>query len=109
MSEEVKAPPSGPPPGWYPHPEMAQTLRYWDGSGWTGQVAPAAIAPEVDARKQAASIATLASFGWAGAILLPIGGIVVAVMLMAKDRALEGVAMFTLSVVMIGVWATLLY
>lgn len=30
------------PPGWYPHPEMANTQAYWDGTAWTGQVAPAA-------------------------------------------------------------------
>lgn len=27
--------------GWYPHPVMADTLRYWDGEKWTDQVAPA--------------------------------------------------------------------
>ena len=30
------------PAGWYPHPEMAETVRYWDGSVWTDHVAPAA-------------------------------------------------------------------
>lgn len=30
-----------PAPGWYPHPSMAQTQRYWDGEHWTDQVAPA--------------------------------------------------------------------
>lgn len=29
----------GPPPGWYPHPDMADTQRYWDGEKWT-EVAP---------------------------------------------------------------------
>lgn len=27
--------------GWYPHPKMTDTVRYWDGNQWTGQVAPA--------------------------------------------------------------------
>lgn len=31
-------------PGWYPHPQMANTLRYWDGKAWTDQVAPAPVA-----------------------------------------------------------------
>lgn len=29
-----------PPPGWYPHPTMAATQRYWDGSTWTENIAP---------------------------------------------------------------------
>ena len=27
----------GPPAGWYPDPQGEARLRYWDGSGWTGQ------------------------------------------------------------------------
>lgn len=33
------------PAGWYPHPDMVDTVRYWDGSAWTGQVSPAPTAP----------------------------------------------------------------
>lgn len=28
------------PPGWYPHPSMAGTRRYWDGQVWTDHIAP---------------------------------------------------------------------
>src|SRR4051812_23276159 len=28
------------PPGWFPDPEHAEQLRYWDGSAWTEQRAP---------------------------------------------------------------------
>lgn len=28
------------PPGWYPAPDGAPTLRYWDGAAWTSNVAP---------------------------------------------------------------------
>lgn len=31
----------GQPAGWYPDPEMADTVRYWDGSAWTDHRAPA--------------------------------------------------------------------
>lgn len=27
-------------PGWYPHPTMADTQRYWDGEAWTDHIAP---------------------------------------------------------------------
>lgn len=37
MTDE-RTPPS---PGWYPDPQMADTVRYWDGSRWTEHVAPA--------------------------------------------------------------------
>lgn len=33
-------PPPSTPPGWYPDPTQAQTLRYWDGQAWTEQRAP---------------------------------------------------------------------
>jgi hypothetical protein len=26
------------PSGWYPDPQKAHELRFWDGSGWTGRV-----------------------------------------------------------------------
>jgi hypothetical protein len=28
------------PAGWYPHPTMAGTQRYWDGQKWTDHIAP---------------------------------------------------------------------
>lgn len=42
MSDEPT--PTEMPAGWYPHPEMAQTLRYWDGENWTESTAPAPAA-----------------------------------------------------------------
>lgn len=29
-------------PGWYRHPEMVNTLCYWDGEAWTDKVQPVA-------------------------------------------------------------------
>ncbi|TQK73350.1 DUF2510 domain-containing protein [Nocardioides sp. SLBN-35] len=37
--DEQKAEP-GTPAGWYPDPKIAGTLRFWDGSRWTDNVAP---------------------------------------------------------------------
>lgn len=33
------------PAGWYPHPDMENTQRYWNGTSWTDQVAPTAQVP----------------------------------------------------------------
>jgi hypothetical protein len=33
-------PPTMPPPGWYPDPEITDTQRYWDGAEWTEHRAP---------------------------------------------------------------------
>lgn len=37
--------------GWYPHPNMADTRRYWDGAAWTNLVAPSADVPRRGMRK----------------------------------------------------------
>jgi hypothetical protein len=34
------APMTPPPPGWFPAPERADLLRWWDGERWTDQTAP---------------------------------------------------------------------
>ena len=31
-----------PPPGWHPDPQVPGQLRWWDGSAWSDQTAPAA-------------------------------------------------------------------
>jgi hypothetical protein len=31
--------------GWYPDPSDARQQRYWDGTGWTANVAPGAMPP----------------------------------------------------------------
>lgn len=37
----MPAPAVAVPAGWYPHPSMADTRRYWDGQRWTDHIAPA--------------------------------------------------------------------
>lgn len=45
------APPQPLPPGWYADPEVRDgtTLRYWDGTEWTGETANVGQGPAVDA------------------------------------------------------------
>jgi uncharacterized membrane protein YhaH (DUF805 family) len=35
-----KTPAPAPAAGWYPHPTMIDTRRYWDGAAWTDHIAP---------------------------------------------------------------------
>ncbi|HEY3710935.1 MAG TPA: DUF2510 domain-containing protein [Amycolatopsis sp.] len=35
------APPAAPAPGWYPSPQQAGQMQWWDGAQWTPSYAPA--------------------------------------------------------------------
>ena len=61
--------------GWYSHPSMADTRRYWDGQRWTDHIAPADVSPPAptDAAAHPASRID-PSFAWALA-LLPLASI----------------------------------
>jgi len=37
--------PAPPTPGWHPDPLLANTMRFWDGTNWTDQTAPAPAKP----------------------------------------------------------------
>jgi hypothetical protein len=41
-----------PPAGWYPHPTMAGTQRYWDGERWTDTIAPTPASDPRSAKQQ---------------------------------------------------------
>lgn len=68
------------PAGWYPDPEMADTVRYWDGSAWTGHLAPASGAPATPLTSAAPSAPAHPSRG-SGRWLLIAGGVVALVLL----------------------------
>lgn len=58
------------PAGWYPHPTMAATQRYWDGSAWTDNIAPA----NTTARREPVDEKKLKKVAWgiSLAFLLPV-------------------------------------
>lgn len=40
-------------PGWYPHADTPQALRYWNGSEWTDKIAPAGpVTQDVNIRQR---------------------------------------------------------
>lgn len=72
------------PAGWYPHPQMAGTQQYWDGARWTGHIAPMSYAPAGYAPRDPATTSSLETWGWLGAFLFPIVGIVIGIMLVSR-------------------------
>jgi resuscitation-promoting factor RpfB len=81
------------PAGWYPDPEQPGTQRYWDGNAWTDQRAPAAPAPPEDKGAGALVVA-----GYVTAVLLPIVGFVLGIVLLVRRQTAHGLAVFGISI-----------
>lgn len=104
----------GPPAGWYAHPDMADTQRYWDGDAWTDHFAPglpqrvAQISESAEAKRSADKLTTV---GVVLAILLPIGGFIVGCMLLGRGRTVAGAWIMLGSVaagiVFASIWASI--
>lgn len=88
MTEQTKA-------GWYPRPDMQNTLGFWDGAAWTDQTAPGGAAGEPADDRQHASNLVLA--GLVLAAVFPVAGFVVGVVLLAKRQVLGGVVIMLLA------------
>mgnify|MGYP000613188611 FL=1 len=63
--------------GWDPDPEQPQTQRYWDGDAWTDQRAP------LPPRKSSEGLEVA---GWVCAVLFPLVGIVIGLILESRDN-----------------------
>lgn len=62
-SADVPPPVREIPAGWYPHPSMADTQRYWDGQKWTDHIAPtsrASVPDQTDSPSQVAAALAVA-------------------------------------------------
>src|SRR5262245_5508316 len=62
--------------GWYPDPESPRMARYWDGSRWTDDRRP------LDSKEEVSG--WLLFLGYAGAIFLPIVGLIIGIALLVK-------------------------
>ena len=76
--------------GWYADPENPQMARYWDGSQWTDDRRPLVSNVEVSG--------WLLFFGYAGAIFLPIVGLIIGIVLLVKKATGHGVAVLAISI-----------
>lgn len=86
-------PPQTPPAGWFPDPEQPGTQRYWDGSQWTEQRAPAG--PTVEPDKGAGALVVV---GYITAFLLPIIGFILGLILLVRRQTGHGLAVFVISI-----------
>lgn len=92
-------PPPNVPAGWYPDPDQVDTQRYWAGSEWTDQRAP--MTPQyVSPLDELSTPPGLVAAGVATALLFPIAGFVIGVVLITRySRPQTGVAIMILSAV----------
>lgn len=86
------------PAGWYPHPSMADTRRYWDGERWTSHIAPAEpAAPKATSGPAANNYKGMVAGGTAMAFLMPLIGFIIGAYLLSK-RPGPGIAIMIISV-----------
>jgi hypothetical protein len=103
-----------PPAGWYPHPSMVATQRYWDGASWTDHIAPASapIQPHASAAAYRSQPEPdhdgLIVGGWVTAAVLPIVGFIIGIVLCAKGKGGHGVGAMVLSILAFFFWAAML-
>lgn len=72
-------------PGWYPDPSKGADERYWNGKAWT---------EETRAHKEGS---TLVAWGFIAALLMPIIGAVIAIVLLARNQIGPGLAVLVAS------------
>ena len=105
--------PTQPAPGWYHDPQLAQTLRYWDGAGWTehrspapvpGYPAPGAGYPPVGFAHSVPQQQSMTG-GYVLAVLLPVVGLIYGI---AKWRV-GGAPVVAASIVAWLLWGALLF
>ena len=70
-----------PEPNWYPDPQDASLLRWWDGLAWTGYTAPAGAAPVAPAAPKSIAV------GVAAAVAVVVVLVVLAVVLVAPKNS----------------------
>lgn len=91
--------------GWYPHPTMAETQRYWDGFRWTDHIAPGLPASRGGgtAASPASDHTGLIVAGIVTAVVIPFIGFIIGCVLLSKKPG-PGVGVMVISVIAFGFW-----
>lgn len=84
-----------PGPGWYPDPE-GRGHRWWDGARWTDHYAATYQPAGQPAPGQVSS--GLETSAWVFAVLLPIVGFILAIVMLSNTRGQKGIGPLLLSV-----------
>jgi Protein of unknown function (DUF2510) len=93
----MEATTSPPPAGWYTDPNDATTQRYWDGQQWTENRAPL----EKKGAKPGVG-------SYIVAVLLPIVGVILAIVQFARGNGGQGAAVLLTSIVAFVIWFAVL-
>lgn len=75
---------------------MSGTQGYWDGAKWTEQVVP--MAPSTTGAAAHAVSSRVETIGWIAAILMPIVGFIIGIVMLGKGQG-RGVGMIVLALV----------
>lgn len=84
-------------PGWYPRADMPGTQGYWDGAKWSDQVAPLPVAAPTGLPDSPGVSSGIETLGWICAILLPIVGFVIGIVMISKGQG-RGAGMMILAI-----------
>jgi hypothetical protein len=91
--------PATPGAGWYPDP-TGHGQRFWDGARWTEHYAPAAGAAPVQQSDDPNQVANMIG-GILISVLIPIVGVIVGIVWLAKGRTQQGLIFLGISLVSI--------
>lgn len=117
MAEATKAEPRAKPKaearpkpaaGWYAHPTMVDTQRYWDGDAWTDHIAPGkprgGAAPGHVGAQGEQNTTGLQVTGVLTAIFLPIIGFIIGIVLLAKNKTGPGLGCMVIAIIAFFFW-----
>ena len=96
------------PAGWYPDPHGSPSQRFWNGAEWTSHfTAPAPQVQFVAPQPVVSTRDPLTTAGWVTAILMPIVGFIIGIIMAARGERYpgnSGVAIIIVAVVCFVVW-----